>query len=57
MLMGQRAAKFLLERLSADSDLDGRELVLPTEITIRGSCGCLDPNTSAKFENRFYQYV
>ena len=37
--MGRIATRLLLERIE-DPDLEPRDVVLPTELVIRGSCGC-----------------
>lgn len=37
-MLGEMAAKIVLTRLSGDASSDIRRLVLPTELTLRGSC-------------------
>jgi len=47
--LGKVAARLLLDRL-ADPDREIRELVLPTELIIRASCGCTPERAAGMYE-------
>ena len=43
---GAEAANLLFERMRGSADLQRRSVILPTELILRGSCGCSEPNFS-----------
>ena len=46
--LGRKAVSLLLERIEGDSALPVSHVVLPTELIIRGSCGCSMPGDRSK---------
>jgi len=45
--LGRKAASVLLDRLSSHGNPEASELVLPTELIIRESCGCRKPRKAS----------
>lgn len=43
--LGDHAARKLFDRMQHKTTLAARKIVLPTKLIIRGSCGCLPPNS------------